>query len=304
MSPSREIAARAAVVCLALLGAARLADAAAGAKEPPAWNVPGDVPEMMAACRDIPELYSFSRNGYLSIECGYQAILLGSRIPIAPAPHVPWAKPYAKGPVKVLAICMFGNSPADTVQVAQLARELDCDMRFVLIAQVPLGDDWGKDEGYRLGYLARQAREALKLDYDVILLAMGSYSPGFGYPLQRVIFPDDVYQTILGKVKNGTGLVLIVAAEGSDVFAGAPLESVAITALYQWKPKEGARRSAGAAAGLPSRIRGSFRSRWKGDRLHVRLRTGCLSPYLRDWLLARPRARSGSSRMPGSRWNT
>ena len=53
-----------------------------------AWRVPGDVPEMMAACRDIPALYDFSRNGYLSIECGYQAILLGSRIPIAPAPPV------------------------------------------------------------------------------------------------------------------------------------------------------------------------------------------------------------------------
>ena len=58
------------------------------------WRVPGDVPEMMAACQNIPELHEFSRDGYLSIECGYQAILLGSRIPIAPAPHIPWPKPY------------------------------------------------------------------------------------------------------------------------------------------------------------------------------------------------------------------
>jgi len=173
------------------------------------WQVPGDVPAMMAACKDIPALYSFSRNGYLSIECGYQAILLGSKIPLAPAPHIPWAKPYAKGPLKVLAFTMFGNAPADTIQLAQLARELDSDMRFVLIADVPAHSEWGLDEAYRTGYLAEQARRALKEDCDVILLALGSYSPGFGYPLSRNAFPDDVYRTILEKTRRGTGLVLV-----------------------------------------------------------------------------------------------
>ena len=202
--PQRSGAVALLAAVLAAAGAARAADAPPGP-----WRVPGDVPEMMAACRDIPALYNFSRNGYLSIECGYQAILLGSRIPIAPAPHVPWARPYAKGKLRVLTICMFGNSPADVEQVAQVSRELDCDMRFILVANVPVNYDWGKDEGYRLGYLAKQAREALKSDYDVILLAMGSYSPGFGYALRRAIFPDDVYEAMLRKVKAGTGLVMV-----------------------------------------------------------------------------------------------
>lgn len=193
------------------------------AAPPLVWDVPGDVPAMMAACKDIPALYSFSRNGYLSIECGYQAILLGERIPLAPAPHVAWAKPYARGPLRVLAFTMFGNGPADTIQLAQVARELDCDMRFVLIADVPTHSDWGYDEAYRTGYLAEQARRALKVHCDVILMALGSYSPGFGYPQARNSFPDDVYRTILEKTRQGTGLVLVGSNLGNWWVEKTPL---------------------------------------------------------------------------------
>ena len=179
------------------------------------WNVPDDVPQMMAACKDVPALFSFSRNGYLSIECGYQAILFGSKVPVAPAAHIDWARPYAKGPLKVLTICSFGNSPSDVAQLAQISRELDCDMRFILVADVPISfTDWGADEAYRLGYLAEQARTALKEDYDVILLAYGTYSPGFGAVKPGPVFPDDVYQKILDKAKAGTGLVFVGSRRG------------------------------------------------------------------------------------------
>lgn len=250
----------------------RLLGAKPAPPPPEAWNVPGDVPEMMNACKDIPSLYSFSRSGYLSIECGYQAILLGSKMPIGPAPHVPWATPYGKK-LRVLTITMVGNAPADTAQLAQVARELDCDMRFVLVADVPTTTDWGKDDAYRLGYLAPQAREALKEDYDVIILAMGTYSPGFGYPQSNPIFPDDVYQTILGKVKAGTGLVLVgsnmggwwitktplleaspatmtgqfwrlkesrvAPAQGENLFAGMPVADLPGITYYDWKLNPG-----------------------------------------------------------------
>ena len=198
-----------ALALLLLLPAALLAAPAAPSGSSLIWNVPGDVPEMMAACKDIPALYNFSRSGYLSVECGYQAILFGSKVPIAPSAHIPWARPYGEGPLKVLAVCTFANAPGDAGQLAQVARELDCDLRFILIADVPVAFDWGKDEAYRLGFLAEQARTALKEDYDVILLAYGSYSPGFGYPLTGPVFPDDVYQTILDKAKAGTGLVFV-----------------------------------------------------------------------------------------------
>ena len=199
-----------AVLLLALLPAALpAAPASAPAGASPIWNVPGDVPEMMAACKDLPALYNFSRSGD-TIMWGWQAILFGSKVPIAPAPHIDWARPYAKGPLKVLAICSFANAPGDAGQLAQIARELDCDMRFILIADDAVAYDSSRDDAYRLGYLAEQARTALKEDYDVILLAYGSYSPGFGYARPTPpVFPDDVYQKILDKTRAGTGLVFV-----------------------------------------------------------------------------------------------
>ena len=208
------------LVLSSLAGAAPVAAAPSGAAL--VWNVPGDIPEMMAACKDIPALYSFARNSEW-LDCGYQAVLLGNKLPIGPAPHIPWARPYAKGPLKVLAICSFAGDPGDAAQLAQVARELDCDMRFILVADAPVHFEGQKDEAYRLGYLAEQARTALKEDYDVILLAYGSYSPGFGYPLTGPIFPDDVYQKILEKTRVGTGLVFVGSNMGGWWIDKTPL---------------------------------------------------------------------------------
>ena len=96
--------------------------------------VPGDVSELQRATRGIPGLETFGQSGYLGIECGYQPLLLGSRLRIAPAAHVPWAKPYARGPIKLLIITTFGNSCADVEELAQLTRELDADVRWLLVA--------------------------------------------------------------------------------------------------------------------------------------------------------------------------
>ncbi|MET0391063.1 MAG: hypothetical protein ABW321_34140, partial [Polyangiales bacterium] len=38
------------------------------------WNVPGDEAELEAACEHVPGLQTLARNGYVGIECGYQAI--------------------------------------------------------------------------------------------------------------------------------------------------------------------------------------------------------------------------------------
>ncbi len=241
---------------------------------PDAWDLPGDVPEMMRRCQDIPALYAFSRNGYLSIECGYQAILFNGDVPIANAPHIPWMKPLAKPP-KLLVFAKFGNSPADYAQVAQLCREFDASTRFVLIASAPVNHEVLKDEAYRLGFLAEQAREALKDDYDAIVFAMGSYSPGFGHKLVTEIFPTDVYESVLAKVREGTGLVLVGSNMGGwwvndtplleaspatmtgkfwrlseesnirpvadqPLFAGLPTHDLREFALYDWQLKEGA----------------------------------------------------------------
>lgn len=188
-------------------------------------DVPGDTPEWIAATKDIPALEALSRNKYLSIMGGYQAILKGSRIPIAPASHVPWAKPYARGPVKVLAITAAGIAKVDTRQIAQVARELDSDMRFVLIAHIGVGREEEYDEGYR-NFLAEQAREALEEEYDVILYALGSIKPNKGEVLPPTFFPEDVYETIKEKVRQGTGVVFTGAKNSSWWGEASPLEEI------------------------------------------------------------------------------
>ena len=192
---------------LYLLIALFLVAGGVAAKNPylPPEGLPGSLNEMVEAGYGIPALTDFTRSG-LNVEHGYERLLLGSQIPVAPGPHIPWAKPYFKPP-RILIFHMINLG--DTYEVAQLVRELDCDPRFVLIADIPLVFDFGKDEAYRLGYLAEQARTALKEDYDAIVFALGCSSPGFGAALLLPIFPDDVYQTILAKTKQGTGLVFI-----------------------------------------------------------------------------------------------
>jgi len=77
------------------------------------WRVPGDVSELQRACAEHNGLQTFAQSGYLGIECGYQALLLGSKLPIGPAAHVRWAKPQARGPIKLPVITEFGNASAD-----------------------------------------------------------------------------------------------------------------------------------------------------------------------------------------------
>lgn len=171
----------------------------------PPPGLSGSRNEMIESCADKPALADFARNG-VWVENGMEVLLLDSQIPIAPAPHIPWARPWHKPP-KILIIHAYAF--ADTLQTAQVVRELDCDARWVLINPFTVQHDWGKDEAYRLGWLAEQARTALQEDYDAIVFALGGCSPGYCTGLITPIFPDDVYQTILDKVKAGTGLVLV-----------------------------------------------------------------------------------------------
>ncbi len=86
-------------------------------------GLPGGLKQMVEACAGISALADFSRNG-LFLEHGYQQIPLGSKVPIAPAPHIPWAQPYYRRP-RALFFAMLDFS--DIAQIAQLRRELDCD---------------------------------------------------------------------------------------------------------------------------------------------------------------------------------
>lgn len=172
------------------------------------WSVPGDVQELSAACSTRPGLETFGQNGQV-IECGYQGALLGDRLPIGPAPHVPWAKPYARGRIKLLIVTSFACSPADVEQLAQAVRALDVDVRWLLVAESLVTSAAESDYGYRTRYLPEQARTLLRDDYDAILMTFGSLRPNFGVTPAHAHFPDNVYRTILDKVRRGTGLVIV-----------------------------------------------------------------------------------------------
>lgn len=200
---------------------------AKAAAQPTAWQVPGDPEELQRACTGKPGLETFGQNGYLGIECGYQAALLGSRLPVAPAPHVPWAKPYARGPIKLLIITTFGNAYADVDELAQVTRELDLDLRWLLVGEMAVTHPELSDERYRTVFLPEQARAVLREDYDAILITFGTNTPGYGIKRAHPYLPDDVYHTILDKVRAGTGLVIVGQSSGGYWLNETPLRAAA-----------------------------------------------------------------------------
>lgn len=189
------------------------------------WPVPGDPAELAAACSGRRGLETFCQNGYLGIESGYQAVLLGSKLPVAPAAHVPWATPYARGPIKLLIITTFGNASTgtDVEQLAQVTRELQVDVRWLLVADFAVTHRDLSDERYRNVFLPEQARAVLREDYDAILITFGTNTPNFGSAPAHGYFPDDIYQTILGKVRQGTGLVVVGQSSGGYWLNETPL---------------------------------------------------------------------------------
>lgn len=196
----------------------------------PVLDVPGDVPELMSATRDIPSLYNFGTSG-ATIMNGYQTVLLGDGLPVASAPHTPWAKPYAKGKLRVLALVSVGHGYADPAQVAQVCRELDCEFRVI---QYPF-TAMKNDEAFRSGFFVEQAMKTLSKPFDVLLLSIGTYGPYHGYRFEKVI-PDVVAERIVEKARDeGMGLVFIgsyIPGEKTGWWvARTPLKE-AVPALY------------------------------------------------------------------------
>ena len=101
-------------------------------------------------------------------------------------------------------------------------------MSFVLIAGPPIFFDYARDEAYRLGFLRRRAGAGgAKKDYDVILFALGSFWPVATRSPERPLFPNDVYLSVLEKVRKGTGIVFTGSTlmhKGVPWLNGTPLK--------------------------------------------------------------------------------
>ena len=114
-------------------------------------------------------------------------------------PHIAWAKPYVRGPVRALFITPR-NAMREAVEIAQ---RMSLDYQ-VLATETPdqLGleakDKWWKQAmaGVTTDELAERLRACLESDYDLIVIARVNWD----------IIPVDCQYAILKKVKAGTGL--------------------------------------------------------------------------------------------------
>ncbi len=131
-------------------------------------------------------------------------------------PHVEWAKPYAKGPVKALII----NDLLVGRETVELAERLEMDY---VAPTITTGYAISATRGMfgvqmTVDQVMDNVRTCLQKDYDVILI--GGLSAG--------IFPEDIIETILDKVKAGTGLVWANPSDCSDaLWEALPFEGFA-----------------------------------------------------------------------------
>jgi hypothetical protein len=132
-------------------------------------------------------------------------------------PHTPWAKPYYQGKTRALILTSYLVG-RETIELAQ---RLDLDYVAPTVGSA-------YELGYTTGLFPREinlkqsqgyVREALKQDYDVILIG----------GLANEFFDKDLLDTIFTKVRNGTGLVWVQPNR-------LPAEYAALLPLTDFKP--------------------------------------------------------------------
>ena len=149
------------------------------------------------------------------------------------SPHIAWAKPYARGPVKVLFILPRGGA-REAIEVAQ---RLDIDYEYVMtLSQEVLGwtsttGPYAPAEGVSLDDMTAELNEKLKQDYDVIVIGLIKWD----------MFPRECLYTIMEKVHDGTGLVCAYHKFGRNalvdrLFAKPLVEAAAHDALLTGVP--------------------------------------------------------------------
>jgi len=113
-------------------------------------------------------------------------------------PHVKWARPYARGPVKAFLLAHYLSAR----DIIELAQRLDMDFQTVTWSGSKLYCRYASATMYgrrRMDDEIRNIREKLAQKYDVIVLG--------GIPWKW--FPEKVRKTILKQVNEGTGLVYV-----------------------------------------------------------------------------------------------
>jgi len=115
-------------------------------------------------------------------------------------PHIDWAVPYAKGPIRVLSI----DNREHQRDLIELAQRLDIAYEF--LNQYPFGFTFPPDttifnyEGDEYDVKLERFNELIAKDIDVIVM---------GSQVIFRVFPDEVIYKIFKKVQDGTGLVIM-----------------------------------------------------------------------------------------------
>jgi len=144
-----------------------------------------------------------------------------------PTPHLTWAKPYVKGPCRVLVIApRWGQR--ETVELMQRF-DVECDVLMTMKHDLLGGRGYGSAQFMTVDKVARQFDLMLAKEFDVIVV-------GFFDWRQLLI---EHRRRILEKAYAGTGLVFVRpwrSEELAQVFAQAPLAAGAGTALTAGVP--------------------------------------------------------------------
>jgi beta-galactosidase len=133
-------------------------------------------------------------------------------------PHIPWAKPYARGPINALFLVHRQNQ-REVIELAerlQMKYTVFCAEDPTKFGETGIGVDmgWRLVEGNSSDEMAKQLREDLKSDYDVIVVGNIKWDE----------FPLDCRYEILKKVKAGAGLVGYMP-NGHDVYIDRILQN-------------------------------------------------------------------------------
>jgi len=151
-------------------------------------------------------------------------------------PHYPWGSDFVNGPIKSYSI-----SPVfDGRGIIELAERLNLDFKVATIGRTPGADKWGFGDFYSRRDPGLSDYDSGSKDYNPYNLAQNYiaedllFSPKFDVIIWPGIhtwesYPEIVRNTILERVKNGTGLVLLYPIsdkeDDTDLWAVSPLKS-------------------------------------------------------------------------------
>ena len=124
-------------------------------------------------------------------------------------PHICWAKPLNRPPVKTLAIATYRNA----MDITELTRRLDMEFNYSLIwSYNKLGyspDTWRSYEKIPALYtttIIEELTKKLTQDYELIILGNVEWS----------LLPANIKQSIMSKVCGGTGLLVSYRPHKTD----------------------------------------------------------------------------------------